>query len=256
VTSSGGCLLIRESPRIDPGILYAVAPCRNTSNEWWRHSHSNQLVSLCTTGTCLPWQGWCLTAERGLPAPVPPPLPPPPPPPVPQGPLQATEVYRTRVHTAGHFCCPGGRAYCNATASMQKQRCSGFYDFGSPQLLLSQNGTLLSFNQGERVSHQDDNNWIDVVLTRSFDQGRSFGPLQIVHSGNNWSTVSDYASKSHSYKWLLLTCVSLLWWRVAATAQKRVAEHRAEHRRSGHPHRRHPSPLHEEQHVPFPYQQC
>lgn len=50
-------------------------------------------------------------------------------------------------------------------------RCSGYYDFGSPQLLLSKNGTLLSFNQGERKLHQDDNNWIDVVLSRSFDMG-------------------------------------------------------------------------------------
>jgi hypothetical protein len=42
---------------------------------------------------------------------------------------------------------------------MRKERCSGYYDFGSPQLLLSKNGTLLSFNQGERVAHRDDNNW-------------------------------------------------------------------------------------------------
>ena len=61
---------------------------------------------------------------------------------------------------------------------MRQDRCSGYYDFGSPQLLLTLNGTLLSFNQGERRLHEDDNNWIDVVVTRSMDEGRTWLPLQ------------------------------------------------------------------------------
>ena len=40
-------------------------------------------------------------------------------------PLSATEVYRSRVHTAGHYCCPNGASYCNATAAMRQDRCSG-----------------------------------------------------------------------------------------------------------------------------------
>ena len=52
-------------------------------------------------------------------------------------PLQATEAYRSRVHTAGHYCCPGGAAYCNVSDTMRQDRCSGYYDFGSPQLLLT-----------------------------------------------------------------------------------------------------------------------
>ena len=112
-----------------------------------------------------------------------------------QAPLQATEAYRSRVHTAGHYCCPNGAAYCNASAAMRQDRCSGYYDFGSPQLLLTLNGTLLSFNQGERRLHQDDNNWIDVVVTRSTDKGKSWLPLQVVHSENNWATdPSNYQS--------------------------------------------------------------
>ena len=59
---------------------------------------------------------------------------------------------------------------------------------GSPQLLLSRNGTLLSFNQGERKAHMDDNNWIDMVVTRSFDLGRNWEPLQVIHSENTWQT--------------------------------------------------------------------
>ena len=103
-------------------------------------------------------------------------------------PLQATEAYRSRVHTAGHYCCPGGAAYCNVSDTMRQDRCSGYYDFGSPQLLLTLNGTLLSFNQGERRLHKDDNNWIDVVVTRSMDEGRTWLPLQVVHSENSWAT--------------------------------------------------------------------
>ena len=103
--------------------------------------------------------------------------------------LQAIEVYRSRVHTAGHYCCPGGATFCNATADMRERRCSGYYDFGSPQLLLGHNGTLLSFNQAERVGHRDDNNWIDIVVTRSLDLGRTWLPLQVVHSENSWRTL-------------------------------------------------------------------
>ena len=78
---------------------------------------------------------------------------------------------------------------------MRAARCSGYYDFGSPQLVLSKNGTLLSFNQGERKAHQDDNNWIDVMLTRSTDMGRTWLPVQVVHSENTWQTpASDYQS--------------------------------------------------------------
>jgi hypothetical protein len=181
--------LIRENPLIDPGMLYATAPCKNTTNEQWEHNvSSGHLTLLCRDGTCEPWKGWCLTSQRGA-APLPPPQP------APAAPLAAVEEYRTRVHTAGHYCCPGGQSFCNATDALKAQRCSGYYDFGSPQLLLSKNGTLLSFNQGERKAHQDDNNWIDVVLTRSFDQGRTFGPLQVVHSENNWRTpTSQYQS--------------------------------------------------------------
>ena len=187
--TTGSCLLIRENPLIDPGILYHASPCKNTSNEQWHYDRgSGQLQLQCTSGTCLPWNAWCLTA-------APPPPPPIPPAPVPNAPLTAIEMYRSRVHTAGHYCCPNGQSYCNATSSMRAARCSGYYDYGSPQLVLSKNGTLLSFNQGERKAHQDDNNWIDVMLTRSFDMGQTWLPVQVVHSENSWRTpTADYQS--------------------------------------------------------------
>ena len=34
----------------------------------------------------------------------------------------------------------------------------------------------------------DDNNWIDMVVTRSFDLGRNWEPLQVIHSENTWQT--------------------------------------------------------------------
>jgi hypothetical protein len=44
------------------------------------------------------------------------------------------------------------------------------------------------------VRHQDDNNWIDVMLTRSFDMGRTWLPVQVVHSENTW------VSSPHAYQ--------------------------------------------------------
>lgn len=113
------CLDIRENQNADPGVLYASAPCRNTSNEWWDYN-STRIISKCNQGTCEQWEHWCLTAQRGH-------HPTPPIPPAPLAPLQAKEIYRTRVHTAGRFCCPGGADYCNATDSMRDRRCSGYY---------------------------------------------------------------------------------------------------------------------------------
>ena len=37
----------------------------------------------------------------------------------------------------------------------------------------------------EKYHHQDDNNQIDIVIRRSFDQGRSWQPFQLVHTGSN-----------------------------------------------------------------------
>jgi hypothetical protein len=193
-----GCFCIRENVHSNPGILYVQKPCRNTTNEQWIHdTATNHLTLQCTEGNCVQWKNWCLTAQDGLnPTPGPYLTPTPSPTPaVPDAPLAATEMYRSRVHTAGHYCCPGGAAYCNASSAMRQDRCSGYYDFGSPQLILSKNGTLLSFNQGERTAHADDNNWIDMVLTRSFDMGETWLPLQVIHSENTWKMPpSEYQS--------------------------------------------------------------
>jgi hypothetical protein len=129
------------------------------------------------------------------------------------GPLTATRMYGSRVHTGGRYCCPGGRPSCNAS-DVEGSSCGGYFEYGSPALVLTGNGTLLSFNQGERLQHQDDNNWIDIVLRRSFNRGRSWQGLQVVHSENTphtpaqqWQSIGQptpVLDKTTGTIWLLM----------------------------------------------------
>jgi sialidase-1 len=55
----------------------------------------------------------------------------------------------------------------------------GYNTFRIPSLLTTKDGTLLAFAEGRKNSAADNGN-IDLVLKRSFDQGRTWEPLQIV----------------------------------------------------------------------------
>ncbi|NOU86312.1 hypothetical protein GC102_11070 [Paenibacillus sp. LMG 31460] len=55
----------------------------------------------------------------------------------------------------------------------------GYNTFRIPSLLTTRAGTLLAFAEGRKNSAADNGN-IDLVLKRSFDQGRTWQPLQIV----------------------------------------------------------------------------
>ncbi|MGW0902112.1 sialidase family protein [Streptomyces sp. NPDC002853] len=55
----------------------------------------------------------------------------------------------------------------------------GYASFRIPAVVLSSSGTLLAFCEG-RVGSQEDFGNIDVVLKRSSDGGRTWGPLQVV----------------------------------------------------------------------------
>lgn len=55
----------------------------------------------------------------------------------------------------------------------------GYNTFRIPSLLTTKSGTLLAFAEGRKNSAADNGN-IDLVLKRSFDQGRTWQPLQIV----------------------------------------------------------------------------
>jgi sialidase-1 len=59
----------------------------------------------------------------------------------------------------------------------------GYTCFRIPAVVKSTDGTLLAFAEG-RVNSCGDSADIDVVLKRSFDGGKTWGPLQVVNPGN------------------------------------------------------------------------
>jgi sialidase-1 len=58
----------------------------------------------------------------------------------------------------------------------------GYHTFRIPAIVRTTNGTLLAFAEG-RKNGGDDTGAIDLVLKRSFDNGRTWGPLQRVGDG-------------------------------------------------------------------------
>lgn len=56
----------------------------------------------------------------------------------------------------------------------------GYFAFRIPALVTTTKGTLLAFCEGRKASLSDDGD-NDLVLRRSFDAGRTWGPLQLVH---------------------------------------------------------------------------
>ena len=57
---------------------------------------------------------------------------------------------------------------------------AGYHTFRIPALAVSRKGTLLAFCEGRKQSSADHGD-IDLVLKRSFDEGKTWGPLQIIH---------------------------------------------------------------------------
>lgn len=56
----------------------------------------------------------------------------------------------------------------------------GYFAYRIPSLITTSKGTLLAFCEGRKTSFHDDGD-NDLVLRRSFDLGRTWGPLQLVH---------------------------------------------------------------------------
>ncbi len=56
----------------------------------------------------------------------------------------------------------------------------GYFAFRIPALVTTNRGTLLAFCEGRKTSLSDDGD-NDLVLRRSFDAGRTWEPLQLVH---------------------------------------------------------------------------
>lgn len=59
----------------------------------------------------------------------------------------------------------------------------GYYCFRIPAVVQSARGTLLAFAEGRRHDCGDAGD-IDLVLKRSTDGGRTWGPLQVINQGN------------------------------------------------------------------------
>ena len=65
----------------------------------------------------------------------------------------------------------------------------GYHSYRIPALLTAANGSLLAFAEARRDNRGDPGNGdIDLVLSRSSDQGRTWSPLQLVDdAGEKWS---------------------------------------------------------------------
>jgi len=56
----------------------------------------------------------------------------------------------------------------------------GYHTFRIPAMIVTDQGTVLAFCEGRKKSRRDDGD-IDLVLKRSTDGGRTWGPLEVVH---------------------------------------------------------------------------
>src|SRR4051812_3131797 len=55
----------------------------------------------------------------------------------------------------------------------------GYHTYRIPAIIATKKGTLLAFCEGRRGSSSDAGD-IDLLLRRSFDQGKTWGPVQMV----------------------------------------------------------------------------
>lgn len=81
----------------------------------------------------------------------------------------------------------GGPAYAaepyHEEGAVYTANTDGYFCFRIPAIVKATNGDLLAFAEG-RINNCDDRGNIDLVLKRSHDGGRTWGPLQVVSRGN------------------------------------------------------------------------
>ena len=65
----------------------------------------------------------------------------------------------------------------------------GYHTFRIPALLVTKKGTLLAFCEGRKTSRADHGD-IDLVLKRSTDGGKTWGPLQLVHEEGGTAAIT------------------------------------------------------------------
>lgn len=65
----------------------------------------------------------------------------------------------------------------------------GYHTFRIPVLLVTPKGTLLAFCEGRKTSRADHGD-VDLVLKRSTDRGRTWGPLELVYEEGDTATIT------------------------------------------------------------------
>ncbi len=83
---------------------------------------------------------------------------------------------------------------------------AGYHTFRIPSAIVASNGTLLAFCEGRKQSRSDAGD-IDLVLRRSSDGGRTWGPLELVWDdvNNTCGNPCPVLDKTTGELWLLLT---------------------------------------------------
>lgn len=102
-----------------------------------------------------------------------------------------------QTETATSEAAPGAAENCVPWSIDKNETSSGWYfDAGPTSLALTSNDTLLSFHMGEKYKHLDDNNHGDIILRRSFTQGRTWEPWQLVFSPSDFYSPRVYAAQT------------------------------------------------------------
>ncbi|HYT94500.1 MAG TPA: sialidase family protein [Gemmataceae bacterium] len=82
----------------------------------------------------------------------------------------------------------------------------GYHTYRIPSLLVSKKGTLLAFCEGRKKSRSDTGD-IDLLLRRSLDGGKTWGPIQVVwdDGGNTCGNPCPVVDRATGTIWLLMT---------------------------------------------------
>ena len=82
----------------------------------------------------------------------------------------------------------------------------GYHSFRIPAVIVTKQGTVLAFCEGRKKSRSDSGD-IDLVLKRSADGGRTWGPLQVVadHGSDTIGNPCPVVDQSTGTVWLPLT---------------------------------------------------
>ncbi len=82
----------------------------------------------------------------------------------------------------------------------------GYHTYRIPAIVATKKGTLLAFGEARKSGGGDSGN-IDVVLKRSTDGGKTWGPMQVVwdHEGNTCGNACPVVDQNTGIIWLPLT---------------------------------------------------